>query len=104
MIRRAVSVHLKRSDYMCKRFDDWSHEIKIFCEVNGFSFEKARKLSKSWGKDDLVLQYYDPNNDTAKKRLGLLDETPMPVVLRIYRRPDGSLDFEKTEYTNQYLV
>lgn len=52
---------------MCKRFDDWSHEIKIFCEVNGFSFEKARKLSKSWGKDDLVLQYYDPNNDTAKK-------------------------------------
>lgn len=84
---------------MCKMFEDWSEEIKAFCGNNGFSFEKAKKLSKCWGKNDLVLQYHDPE----KGSMGLLDETPAPVVLWIRKEPDGTLSFEQTEYTKQYL-
>lgn len=84
---------------MCKLFIEWSGEIQKYCESNGLSFEKASKLSKCWGKDDLILQYHDPE----KGKMGLLDETPMPVVLAIYRQPDGSLRFEQTEHTPKYL-
>lgn len=87
---------------MCKRFDEWSQEIKAFCESNGYSFEKAKKLSKCWGKDDLFLQYFDPNSESVKKGLGLLDETPMPLVLYI-RKENGKLVFEQTEHTRRYL-
>ena len=89
---------------MCKRFDDWSQEIKEFCDSNGYSFEKAKKLSKCWGKDDLFLQYFDPNSECVKKGLGLLDETPMPLVLYIKKMPDGSLSFKQTEHTKRYLA
>lgn len=88
---------------MCKLFNDWSNEIRKYCESNGLSFEKASKLSKCWGKDDLILQYFDSDCEAVKKGLGLLDETPMPVVLAIYRQPDGSLRFEQTEHTLKYL-
>ncbi|MGN0468456.1 MAG: hypothetical protein ACI4GY_07020 [Acutalibacteraceae bacterium] len=84
---------------MCKRFDDWSKEIENFCNTNGFDFEKAKKLSKCWGKNDLILQYYDPE----KGKLGLLDETPMPVVLWIIKNGD-KLEFKQTEYTKKYLA
>lgn len=89
---------------MCKRFDDWSEEIKAFCKSNGYDFEKAEKLSKCWGKNDLVLQYFDSESEVVKKGLGLLDETPMPVVLWIKKAPDGTLHFEQTEYTKRYLA
>lgn len=97
--QKASTVHLERSDFMCKLFNDWSNEIQKYCEGNGLSFEKAKKLSKCWGKNDLILQYHDPE----KGKLGLLDETPMPVVLAIFRQPDGSLKFEQTEHTRKYL-
>lgn len=90
---------MKGSDVMCKRFDDWSAQIKKYCNENGYNFDKASKLSKCWGRDDLILQYHDPE----KGKLGLLDETPMPVVLAIYKQPDGTLRFEQTEYTKKYL-
>ncbi len=85
---------------MCRLFDDWSKEIEKYCKNNGFSFEKAKKLSKCWGKNDLVLQYYNSENSSG---LGLLDETPLPIVLSIYKQPDGSLRFEQTEHTRKYL-
>lgn len=88
---------------MCKRFEEWSEEIKAFCNDNGYNFEKAKKLSKGWSKDDLVLQYFDPECESVKKGLGLLDETPMPVVLWIRKTPDGTLSFEQTEHTKRYL-
>ena len=36
--------------------------------------------------------------------LGLLDETPMPLVLYIKRLPDGRLLFKQTEHTKKYLA
>lgn len=87
---------------MCKLFDDWSTQIKEYCEKNNLSFEKVQKMSKSWGKNDIALQYYNPNAESVKKGLGLLDETPMPVVLWITKQGDN-LIFKQTEYTKQYL-
>lgn len=84
---------------MCKLFDDWSSQIKEYCENNGFDFEKAKNLSQCWGKEFLALQFHDP----LKGMKGLLDETPAPLVLLIQREKDGTLTFEQTEYTQKYL-
>ena len=84
---------------MCKRFEDWSEQIEKYCNENGFDFEKAKHLSKSWGKDNLALSFYDPQ----KGKMGLLDDTPMPLVLWITKTTNG-LIFEQTEYTRQYLT
>jgi hypothetical protein len=55
-------------------------------------------IAKCWGYDVLTLQFHDPTKGTK----GLLDETPMPVVLIIEKTQNG-LVFTKTEYTEQYL-
>ncbi len=84
---------------MCKLFDDWSEEIRRYCEANGLSYEKAQKLSQCWGSNFLALQFYDPEQGSN----GLLDETPMPLVLLITKTADG-LTFEQTEHTMTYLA
>lgn len=84
---------------MCKLFDDWSSQIKDYCESNDLDFEKAKNLSQSWGRDILALQYHDPE----KGHEGLLDDTPSPLVLLIRREKNGSLTFEKTKHTEKYL-
>ena len=93
---------MKRSDNMCKLFDEWSAQIEEYCIKNNLSFEKAKKMSKCWSKNDIILQYFNPESESVKKGLGLLDETPMPAVLWITKNGD-SLNFEQTEYTRQYL-
>lgn len=84
---------------MCKLFEDWSGDIQNFCLKNNYSFDKAKKLSKSWGKDFLILAYHDPE----KGKMGLLDDTPMPAVLLIKKESNGQLTFEQTEHTKKYL-
>ena len=84
---------------MCKLFDEWENEIKTYCEKNMLSFEKVKKSPKSWGKNDIALQYVD----REKGKKGLLDETPAPVLLWIRRKSDGKIVFEQTEYTRKYL-
>ncbi len=88
---------------MCKRFDEWEDEIKKYCLENDLSFEKAKSMAQSSNKTTLLLQYFDPDAECVKKGLGLLDETPMPVVLWITKIGD-SLNFEQTAYTKQYLA
>ncbi len=85
---------------MCKRFDEWEKAISDYCTQNGLSFEKAKEMVQSSNKDMLVLQYYDSSQESG---MGLLDETPLPVVLLIIREGDG-LKFEETEYTKKYLA
>ena len=84
---------------MCKLFQKWQNEIKDYCLMNNLDFEKAKKMPKSWGKNDIALQYVD---DTEGE-LGLLDETPAPVVLWI-RKSGDKLVFEQTEHTRKYLA
>ena len=85
---------------MCKLFEEWSPQIEEYCRKNELSFEKAKTMSQCWGNNDLILQYYDK---TKSSRLGLLDETPMPIVLCITKN-GNELEFEQTEYTNMYLA
>ena len=83
---------------MCKLFEDWSDEIRTYCNKNNLSFDKAQKLSQCWGSNFLALQYHDPE----KGKTGLLNDTPMPLVLLISKTPNG-LVFEQTEHTLKYL-
>lgn len=84
---------------MCELFTEWSADIQSFCKENNLSFEKAKNLSKSWGKDFLILAHHDPE----KGKTGLLDDTPAPAVLLITKGEDGKLVFETTEFTDKYL-
>lgn len=83
---------------MCKLFNEWQEQIKRYCDSNDLNFSKAEKMCKCWGKNNLFLQYHNPE----KGKNGLLDETPAPVVLSI-RKIDGKLVFEQTEHTRKYL-
>ena len=84
---------------MCKLFLDWEKEIKAYCSANDLDFEKLKNMEKCWGKNDIWVQYHDPE----KGKQGLLDETPAPIVLKIYRT-ENNIRFEQTEYTHQYLT
>ena len=68
---------------MSELFDKWEDDIKKYCEINNLSFEKAKNMSKCWGKDDLILQYYDSSKNNGK---GLNDEIPLPIVLKIKKK------------------
>lgn len=83
---------------MCGLFEDWKQEIIEYCEQNGLSFDKVREMAQAWGKDELLLQYHDPQ----KGNKGLLDETPAPIVL-IMQIKDGTPVFIQTEYTKKHL-
>lgn len=53
---------------MCKLFDDWSNDIRSYCQNNNLGFERAKQLSQCWGKDFLALQYFDHENESVKNR------------------------------------
>ena len=83
---------------MCKLFNQYQDEIQHYCEENGLNFELAKTLPQCWGKNDIWIQYHDPQKGSS----GLLDETPAPIVL-IIRVHNGSVSFEQTEHTAKYL-
>lgn len=83
---------------MCMEYRKYADEIKVYCEQNNLNFNKLEKMVKGCGSDDIIIQHYNPE----KGKMGLLDETPMPVVLWIKRTSKG-LVFEQTEYTKKYL-
>ncbi len=86
---------------MCKLFDIWTPQIKTYCSNHNLSFEKAQSMSQCWGKNDVILQYYDKNRSYENR--GLIDDTPMPIVLKITKTKNG-LMFEQTEHTQKYLA
>ncbi len=81
------------------QFQTYAGEIRDYCVKNNLDFSKLKKMVRGSGQNDIIFQKYDPNEG----KIGLLDETPMPVVLRVDRKPDGSLVFEQTEHTKKYL-
>ena len=98
-IPKGNTLHLKGSDSMCKLFDDWTNEIKKYCDDNNYDFELAKNLSQSWNQNTVVLYHCVPS-DTID---GLLNDTPSPMVLLIRREKNGRLTFEKTKNTDKYL-
>ncbi len=85
---------------MCKLFEEWTPQIRNYCEKNNLSFEKAKNMSQCWGGNDIILQYYDKTRENDSQ--GLRNETPMPIVLKI-TKTDKGLSFEETEHTKKYL-
>ena len=83
---------------MCKLFDKHEKEIKKYCDDNGLDFDIVKSMPQCWGKNDIWLQYYDPE----KGKNGLLDETPAPIVLKIQVN-NGIVTIEQTEHTDKYL-
>ena len=84
---------------MCRLFDEWKNEIKRYCEQNNLSFEKAETLSQAWNESTVVLYYCD----LEQGKNGLLNDIPSPMVLLIKKEKNGSLTFEKTEFTDKFL-
>ncbi len=80
-------------------FNRYEKEIETYCQSNNLSFEKAKKLSQCWGRNDLWLQYHDP----LKGKEGLRDETPAPIVLKMTIVNNMPI-FEQTEHTQKYLA
>ncbi|MGN0648918.1 MAG: hypothetical protein ACI4KM_00630 [Oscillospiraceae bacterium] len=78
----------------------YQRDIQRYCENNNLDFSKVERMVKGCGDNDIIIQARIGKNSM----LGLLDETPMPVVLRVRRKPDGSLIFEQTEHTKRYLA
>ena len=83
---------------MCRLFDQHEKEIRKYCDENGLDFDIVKSMPQCWGKNDIWLQYYDPE----KGKSGLLDETPAPIVLKIEIN-NGIVTVEQTEHTNKYL-
>ncbi len=83
---------------MCKLFSKYEKEIEQYCISQGLSFEKAKRLPQCWGKNDIWLQYHD----SQKGKEGLRNETPAPIVLKIFI-DNGRVAFEQTEHTRKYL-
>ena len=79
-------------------FDTYKREIEQYCNDNGLDFSKMKGMGRCWGKDHLFIQYVDP----SEGKMGLLDETPAPVVL-IMKIVNGKPEFEQTQYTQVYL-
>ena len=85
---------------MCKIIDNNKDLIREYCEKNGLDSEKVIYGACSFNKNEAYIQHVDLENG---KGLGLLDETPAPVTLKIFNR-GGRLEFEQTEHTATYLA
>lgn len=83
---------------MCKLFSKYEGQIKSYCVENGLDFEKLSSFPQCWSKNDIWVQYHDPN----KGKSGMKDETPAPIVL-IISVNSGNVTFTQTEHTGKYL-
>ncbi|MDR0991479.1 MAG: hypothetical protein LBL87_01080 [Ruminococcus sp.] len=81
-------------------FQDYKDEIKKYCLLNKLDFDKINKYPKSWNSELIAIQYSDGDYTNTR---GLLDDTPMPLVLLINKEENG-ISFEQTEYTKLYAA
>ena len=77
----------------------WRNEIERYCIDNGLDFAKLRTMGVCYDQKLAFFQYID----CEKGKMGLLDETPAPVVL-VMRIVDGKPVFEQTEHTRKHLA
>jgi hypothetical protein len=80
---------------------NYESRVEDYCIDNGLDYSKLLSCSFGKGKNNFSFSHYEGNFDDS---VGLLDDTPMPCVLWVDINYDGSLDFTKTEFTEQYLA
>ena len=83
---------------MCMKLNDYKNEIQQYCIDNKLDYEKIMSAIKGCGNDSITFQVAEKENNSR----GLLDETPLPTVLILYKK-NNVIKFEQTEYTHQYL-
>jgi len=86
---------------VCKIFNENEAAIREYCEKNGLNFDVVENSPKCFNNEYVFIQYVDYEKG-MKQLLGLLDETPAPIILKIFKTPNGL--FEQTEHTAQYLA
>jgi hypothetical protein len=82
------------------KYQDYKDEIKEYCLLNKLDFEKINSYPKCWNSEFIAVQYSDGDYTNTG---GLLNDTPMPLVLLINKEENG-ISFEQTEYTKQYAA
>ncbi len=84
---------------MCMNLKDYRNEIQQYCINNKLDFEKTMSAIKGCGSDSITFQVAENKRNIH----GLLDETPLPTVLILYKK-NGGIEFKQTEYTQRYLA
>ncbi len=82
-----------------KLIEYFEKPLKKYCDENGIEFAKIKKFMRCGNADVLYFQYCPPGSGT----LGLLDETPAEVVLKIERHKNGEYDIEEGLNLRKYL-
>lgn len=75
---------------------EFEDEIRAYCKLNNIDADYLLRLPKFGNQNSMGFQV------VRRSKLGLLDETPAPVVLWVFREGDG-VRFEQTEDTEKYL-
>lgn len=84
---------------MCKLIQDNKHEIEAYCKKRGLSAERVFSSPVSFNSRTAYVQGIVKRT----RARGLLDETPAPVILRIFREKNGKIRIEETENTMKFL-
>lgn len=79
-----------------KIFNEFKDSIREYCHMNQIDADRLLRLPKFGQEDYMAFQSPRPTE------MGLLDETPAPIVLWVFRDGDG-IRCEQTEYTEQYV-
>ena len=90
---------------MFMQFKNYKDEIKKYCSLNGFDFQKLSKMSKNGDLTSMSFLYWDkskPLKEPVTIDGGGGSEKLIPV-LNVQKTDDGRLTFEQTEHTGKYL-
>lgn len=74
-------------------------ELDEYFLAHGLSSEKMWATLKSYDYD--VIFFQDSTPDAERECLGLADDTPAPVILKVTREGD-TLQFELSDEINEY--
>ena len=84
---------------MCKLIQDNRHEIEAYCKRRGLNAARVFSSPASFNSRMAYVQGVVKRHNSR----GLLDETPAPVILRIYKEKNGKIRIEETENTMKFL-
>jgi len=87
---------------MCKLFNENEAAIREYCEKNGLNFDVVDNSPMCFDSTELKILHYEEKKE-KKPFLGINEESPCPVLLKILKTPNGLL-FEQTEHTARYLA
>jgi len=81
---------------------DFWPEIENYCLDNNLSLTKIKDMVVTYNNEAGWVLFLYNSHDTDRAKLGLKDDKPMPVALRIFLE-NGKLRFVQTEHTRKYL-